>query len=64
MEKVLIAQPIAFVLTAIVGWINHVIWSISTVLGSDPMTMNEGVIAIIGTFIPPLGAIHGVYLWF
>lgn len=62
--KTLAFIPIALALTAIAGWVTHIIWSIGTILGDLPMTINQGVVAVIGAIVPPIGTIHGVYLWF
>lgn len=62
--KILFASFAAVTVAAITGWVNHIIWSITTVLGEIPMTINEAVIAVVGAVVPPLGAIHGIYLWF
>jgi hypothetical protein len=62
--QILALLPFAILFTAIAGWVTHIVWSITTLLGDVAMTVNQGAIAIIGAIIPPLGAIHGVYLWF
>lgn len=54
----------AFLITAFCGWATHIWWAISTVLGDVPMTINQGVIAVLGAIIPPVGMLHGIYLWF
>ncbi len=51
-------------LAAIAGWATHIVWSISTLLGEQAMTVQQAAIAIIGVICPPFGAVHGVYLWF
>lgn len=53
-----------FGITMFCGWVTHIIWSISTIFGSKEMIMNEAVIAILGAIVAPLGAIHGITLWF
>jgi len=42
-------------LIAFVAWINHVIWCLE--IHDIPFLM-------IGTIIPPIGVIHGIWLWF
>lgn len=62
--QILALLPFGILLAGIAGWITHIVWSISTLLGDVAMTVNQGAIAIIGAIVPPLGAIHGIYLWF
>ncbi len=55
---------LGFIFTMICAFINHIIWTISILMNNDPLTVKQGVIMVIGILAPPLGAIHGVYLWF
>lgn len=46
------------------AWITHLWWSLSGLFSGSMNQINEYVIAILGAFIPPIGIIHGIYLWF
>lgn len=45
-------------LAAIGGWITNLIWMF------QQSQIVPFLLGLIGTFIPPLGVIHGVWLWF
>ena len=49
------------VLTLITGYITNIIYIFN--LGQLTLT-GETILSIIGVFIPPLGALHGIYTWF
>ena len=55
---------IAFVFTMMAGFITHIVWILTTLTSSDPATVGQIVLAILGLVAPPLGAIHGIFLWF
>ena len=43
------------------GWINNIIW----LFHIDKFSWSgEQIISVIGTFLVPIGAVHGIYLWF
>tara|TARA_R110000796_G_scaffold9443_13_gene32149 strand:+ start:2673 stop:2897 length:225 start_codon:yes stop_codon:yes gene_type:complete len=47
----------------LVSWIRHLIWTIGG-LATDTLEGGQIALAVIGTFIPPIGAIHGFLLLF
>lgn len=49
---------IALWLTAAAGWITNVIWTFQ-----QDSVLNVAL-GILGAFIAPIGAIHGIYTWF
>lgn len=53
-----------FIVTGFFGWITHIVWVIGKIAGSAPVTGGEMAIGVIGAFMPPIGAIHGVIIWF
>ena len=57
----LILVGLSFVLTLITGYITNIIYIFN--LGQLTLT-GETILSIIGVFIPPLGALHGIYTWF
>ena len=52
---------ISVALTLITGYITNIIYIFN--LGQLTLT-GETLLSIIGVFIPPLGALHGIYTWF
>lgn len=57
----LILFGLSFVLTLITGYITNILYIFN--LGQLTLT-GETILSIIGVFIPPLGALHGIYTWF
>ena len=57
----LILFGLSFVLTLITGYITNLLYIFN--LGQLTLT-GETILSIIGVFIPPLGALHGIYTWF
>lgn len=57
----LILFGLSFVLTLLAGYITNILYIFS--LGQLTLT-GETILSIIGVFIPPLGALHGIYIWF
>ena len=45
------------------GWVTHIVWVIKLLMNGDP-SIGHVALAIIGAIAPPVGAIHGIYLWF
>ncbi len=58
------ALMICTLIAAFAGYITHIIYVIGLVTSEIVMTTNQVVLAIVGTIAPPVGAIHGVGLWF
>ena len=52
---------LSFVLTLLAGYITNIIYLFN--IGQLTLT-GETILSIIGVFIPPLGALHGIYTWF
>jgi hypothetical protein len=50
--------------TAVAGWITHIWWIFSILMANAPLHAGRVLLAFFGVFIPPIGALHGVYLWF
>lgn len=53
-----------FVCIIVLPYISHIWWSLSGLFTGDMDEMREFVIALLGAFIPPIGWVHGLYLWF
>ena len=52
---------VSFILTLFIGYITNILYIFN--LGHLTLT-GETLLSIIGVFIPPLGALHGIYTWF
>jgi hypothetical protein len=57
----LILVGLSFVVTLLAGYITNIIYLFN--IGQLTLT-GETILSIIGVFIPPLGALHGIYTWF
>ena len=57
----LILVGLSFVATLLAGYITNILYIFN--LGQLSLT-GETILSIIGVFIPPLGALHGIYTWF
>ena len=57
----LILFGLSFILTLLAGYITNIIYLFN--IGQLTLT-GETLLSIIGVFIPPLGALHGIYTWF
>ena len=49
-----------FVSTSLAAFVTHVVWSIN----AAAETGSAIALLIIGVFIPPVGVVHGVAIWF
>ena len=56
----LILVGLSFILTLLIGYITNILYIFN--LGQLTLT-GETILSIIGVFIPPLGALHGIYTW-
>ena len=56
---------VAGVLVGVAGYVTHIVWTLSWLIPHGvPVTAKMIVVSIIGAVIPPIGSIHGCYLWF
>lgn len=55
---------LAFVGTCIAAWLTHVITMLMRVFDGVGDTLTEVLILGLGTVFAPIGAIHGVLIWF
>lgn len=51
------------VVTAISAFIRHCWWSLSLLMSDAPLTAGKALLAGIGIFMPPIGMLHGIWLW-
>jgi len=55
---------IGIFLTGIAAWCTHVIWIIRALASPEGATAGQMALGAIGAFMPPIGVIHGLMLWF
>jgi len=46
------------------AWITHVVWIVKALASSSGATMGQMVLGGLGAFMPPIGVVHGIILWF
>lgn len=46
------------------AFVTHVWWIFGLLMSDAPLTGGKVLIAALGVFIPPIGVLHGVWLWF
>lgn len=54
----------AFFIAVVAAWATHVIWIIQKLASDGGATMGQIALGVIGAFMPPIGVIHGLILWF
>jgi hypothetical protein len=54
---------VAAFLALVPGWVTNIIWLIKQASLGVPTGL-EVVVALVGVIMFPLGALHGIYLWF
>lgn len=64
LELTSLLGALAFALTAIAAWVTHVFWVIGTLSAEKGVTFGQAALGVIGTFVPPVGVLHGFYIWF
>ena len=55
---------IALAVTAFASWATHIVWVISALASDAGATFGQMALGAIGAFMPPVGMIHGVMIWF
>ena len=45
------------------AWATHVIWIIKTLASDKGATVGQMFLGVLGSFIPPVGVVHGVLIW-
>jgi hypothetical protein len=53
-------------LAAVAAWITHVVVAISVLVfgASVNLSLGYGFLLVVGVFMPPVGVIHGIGVWF
>lgn len=52
------------VLASIAAWATHVVWIIRVLASDKGATAGQIVLGAVGAFMPPVGVVHGVMIWF
>lgn len=55
---------IGFWIMCLASWVTHIIWIIGKLSSDVGATTGQMVLGGIGAFMPPVGMIHGVMIWF
>lgn len=53
-----------FFVVGFAAWATHIVWVIGKLAGSAGITGGQLLLAFLGSFIPPVGVVHGVMIWF
>ena len=64
MKTFLTTGVILAFLSIIPAYLTHLFWMIGTLFGEADVTTKDLAIMVIGTLLPPIGAIHGYTIWF
>lgn len=54
----------SIIFATIAGYITHLFWAFETLMNDVGVTAGQFFLIVIGTFMPPIGVIHGFFLWF
>lgn len=52
------------VLSSIPAYLTHIAWWVLLLVNDELDTMDEAVLAIVGTCVPLVGVVHGWTIWF
>ena len=55
---------VAVIISAAGAWVTHVAWIIGKLASDGGVTVGQIGLGVIGAFMPPIGVIHGIILWF
>jgi hypothetical protein len=55
---------VALALGCLAAWATHVVWIIKVLASSTAPTIGQIALGAIGAFMPPVGVIHGLMIWF
>lgn len=54
---------IAAVVAGFAAWATHLVWIIAALSSAAGATAGQMVLGAIGSFMPPVGVVHGVMIW-
>ena len=55
---------ITFFLAVLSAYITHLKWALALLTSDATASTGQYILSVFGTFMPPIGVIHGVMLWF
>jgi hypothetical protein len=55
---------LGFVCALVAAWITHVVVTISVLVSGTSVSIAYGILLAVGVFMPPVGVIHGIGVWF
>lgn len=58
------AGCLGFFLVILAAYLTHLVWVIGKLAGAAGVTSGQIVLAVLGSFMPPIGIVHGVMIWF
>ena len=59
-----ITAMLAIPFLAIAAWITHVVWIVKILMSAAGATAGQIALGALGAFMPPIGVIHGIIIWF
>lgn len=60
----LVVAYVGLIIACAAAWITHCVWIIKALASAAGATAGQIVLGILGAFMPPIGVIHGIILWF
>ena len=64
MNQYLPIAALSFLVLSACGYVTHIFWTLSHLLGPGSIDTKMAVIMGLGAIVTPFGVIHGVYIWF
>lgn len=61
--RVILLTVNAVSLVSLVAFLRHCWWTLTLLMSDTPLTAGNVMLAVLGIVMPPLGALHGVWLW-
>jgi hypothetical protein len=55
---------LAVILGSIAAWVTHIVWIVKALASEQGATVGQMVLGALGAFMPPVGVIHGLIIWF
>lgn len=55
---------LALAVTMLAAWITHIVWIIGKLASVTGPTVGQIALGAIGAFMPPVGMVHGIMIWF
>lgn len=53
-----------FAIACFFAWLTHIFWSLHGLFTGQMTELSQITVAVLGAFLPPIGVLHGFYLWF